>query len=340
MNKEGITKFIRRKEVLGIFLVLFIVFGFYSVKLMSASPYIVTTHKIGTYREEGTLKHEAYLEPNDLYGYRLTMDNYPIPLVDRFLLTYTYRSQPPLSEGSYHIVVKAEYYVNKGSEEIVLWEEPLFDERGNLTDGGFTAEYVLDMKGFENTSKRISSELGVKRLKNRITIETTVTGTGSVGGREIRENFDHTVELVRDSTAELYYFTDTSKAEKRALTETVRTEKDASVLGITSALGTAQTVTTVLALLMLIPLLGYVYTSRAPKDELAKIRPYVVKGAPGPVEKVVELKTPKDLETTFELIDKPILHYIEGDEEVYAIIDNGVSYEYRKLLPGEGKEAN
>ncbi|NJE03762.1 DUF5305 family protein [Thermococcus sp. MV11] len=340
MNKKSVAKFIGRKEVLGVFLILFMVFAFYSVKLMSASPYVVTTQRVGTYSEEGTLKHEAYLEPNDLYGYRVTMDEYPIPLVDRFLLIYDYRSSPPLKEGSYHILVKAEYYVNKGSDEVVLWEEVLFDERGNLTGGAFTSEYVLDMKDFSNTSNRITSELGVRRLKNRITIEATVTGTGTVGDRKITESFDHSVELIRDPTAELYYFTDTSKVEKRALTETLRTEKEASVLGFSGNLGTAQTASTVLAALMLIPLLGYVYISRKPKDELAGIREYMVKGAPGTVEKVVTLKTPKDLETTFELIDRPILHYREGDEEVYAIIDDGVSYEYRKPLPEKEKEAS
>ncbi|ASJ08436.1 hypothetical protein A3L11_03980 [Thermococcus siculi] len=340
MKKESVTKFIRRKEVLGIFLVLFIVFGFYSVKLMSANPYVVNTQRIGTYREEGTLKHEAYLKPNELYGYRVTMDDYPIPLVDRFILRYTYHSEPQLSEGSYHVVVRAEYYVNKGSEEIVLWDEKLFEERGDLTNGGFTTEYVLDMGKFATDSGEIAKELGVKRLKNRITIETTVNGKATVGGKEISEDFDHSVELIRDSAAELYYFTDTSKAEKRALTERTVTENDATVLGITSDLGTAKVVTTVLAALMLLPLLGYVYVSRPPKDELSKVRPYVVKGAPGEVEKVVALKTPKDLETTFELVDKPILHYIEGDEEVYAIIDDGVSYEYRRPLPQEEEKAN
>ncbi|NJE45853.1 hypothetical protein E3E35_00205 [Thermococcus sp. GR7] len=51
-------------------------------------------------------------------------------------------------------------------------------------------------------------------------------------------------------------------------------------------------------------------------------------------------RTPKDLETTFELLDKPILHYIDGEEEVHAIIDDGISYEYRKPLPKEEKKDN
>ncbi|WP_234394306.1 hypothetical protein [Thermococcus piezophilus] len=125
-----------RKEVLGAFLVLFLIFGFYSVKLMSAHHYVVSSEILGTYTGEGTLNHAAFLNPNTLYGYLVTMDNYPISLVNRFLLTYTYKSNPVLTDGTYHVTGTVEYYVNKGNEEVVLWEETLFDEKGQLQDGG------------------------------------------------------------------------------------------------------------------------------------------------------------------------------------------------------------
>ncbi|ASJ03877.1 hypothetical protein A3L01_00255 [Thermococcus barossii] len=340
MKKEDISRFIRRKDVLGAFLVLFLVFGFYSVKLMSASPYVVNTQTLGTFREEGQLKHAAYLKPNELYGYMVFRDEYPISLVDRFLLTYTYRSGPPLSSGTYEVTGKVIYYVNKGSDEVIMWEETLFDEKGKLQEGGFTVEYTLDMNKLNELSANVAEELGMKRLNRRVIITTSVKGTGKVGGKTINENFDQEVELVRDGGAGLYYFTDTTKSAKRTLTKTTREEVSATVLGVESDLDTAKVVTTLLALLMLIPLVGYVYTARPPKDELAKIKPYIVKGAPGPVQKRVVLKTPNDLETTFELVDKPILHYIDGEDEVFAIIDDGISYEYRKPLPKEGDGAN
>lgn len=156
-------------------------------------------------------------------------------------------------------------------------------------------------------------------------------------GKEIHESFSHEIELIKDSTAELYYFTNPTKTTKKTLTETVKEEVSASVLGITSDVGTAKTVTTALALLILMPLLGYVYTARTPYDKIKKMRPYIVKGAPGEVQKKVVLRTPKDIETTFELLDKPIPHYIEG-EDVYAIIEGDISYEYRKPLPEEKKD--
>ena len=340
MKKEDLAKFMKRKEVLGVFVVLFLVFGFYSVKLMSASPYVVNTHRLGTFREEGTLKHGAYLKPNELYGYLVFKEDYPISLVDRFLLTYEYRTTPPMTEGAYRITGTAVYYVNKGNEEIVMWEEPLFEYKGGLKDGDFTAEYTLDMNELAKRSAEISEDLGMKRLKRRIVIDVWIEGLATVNGKTIKEKFTHEIELVRDSTAGLYYFNEPTKSESRVLTQTTREEARASVLGIRSSVDTAKVVTTLLALVTLIPIIGYVYYSRPPKDELAKIRKYIVKGAPGPVQKRVVLKTPKDLETTFELVDKPILHYIDGEDEVFAIIEDGISYEYRKPLPQEGDEAN
>lgn len=340
MKKEDIIRFIKRKEVFGVFLVLFLVFGFYSVKLMSASPYVVNTHRLGVFREEGTLQHGAYLKPNELYGYLVFKDEYPVSLVDRFLLTYTYRTSPKMSEGAYRITGTAVYYVNKGNDEVVLWEEPLFEYKGGLKDGGFTAEYVLDMGELGERSKEIAEDLGMKRLKRRIMISVWVEGLATVNGKVIKEEFTHEIELVRDSTAGLYYFTEPTKTGSRVLTKSVRKEATASVLGINSSVDTAKVVTTLLALLALIPVIGYVYYSRPPKDELAKVRAYIVKGAPGPVQKRVVLKTPEDLKRTFELVDKPILHYIDGEDEVFAVIDEGISYEYRKPLPREEEEAN
>ncbi len=37
----------------GAFLILFLLFAFYSVKFMSASPYVVKTQKLGTFSDMG-----------------------------------------------------------------------------------------------------------------------------------------------------------------------------------------------------------------------------------------------------------------------------------------------
>lgn len=336
---KRIGEFLRRREVLGAFLVLFLVSGFYSMKLIGTGEYDVRSRRIGTYVEEGKLKHEAYLRPNELYGYRVGMENYPIPMVERFILTYDYRSRPGL-KGTYDLTVRREYYVTRGSEEIVLWEDRLFESSGRLTNGSFRDQYVLDLRVLGERGEEIAEELGVKRLRSRVTVEAVVRGGTAVGGRELSESFHHSVELVKDPTAGLYYFTKTEKVERRPITVT-RTEKTTvKVLGVETDVGTARTVTASLTLLSLLPLVGYAYTARKGNDGLKKIRPYIVRGSPENVDRVIYLKTSGDLERAFELIDRPIVHYSDGGDEVFAIIDGNVAYEYRRSSGGKGEKAN
>ncbi|ASJ10391.1 hypothetical protein A3L12_03280 [Thermococcus sp. P6] len=330
MKRKKLNGFFRRKETLGVFLILFVVFAFYSLKFMSANPYVVNTERTGTFREAGELRQTAYLKPNELYGTVVSRGEYPISLVRGFRLEYTYSSDPALEEGTYEVTGRAVYYVNRGSEEAVLWEETLFEERGELQDGGFTVEKTLDMEKLDGISSNVSEELGIKRLNRRITVTARVSGSGEAGGERITEKFDHTAELVRDGGAGLYYFTNTNSTVRKTLTSSSREKVSASLLGITMDLGTARIVTPLVAMLMLIPPIGYLYTSRPEKDELGRIRGYVVEGKPGEVRERITVKTPGDLEKVFELVDRPVLHYVDGDDEVFAIIDGGTSYEYRK----------
>jgi len=340
MMKRKISKFLRRKWVLGTFLLLFVVFGLYSLKLMSAQTYVVSTRSLGAFEAEGKLSHVGVFGNNTLYGASASMENYPLPLVEEFKMTYDYASNPRLSEGNYTLLVKATYYVTKGTEEVVLWEETLFRDEGKLKDGSFSSSYTLNLIDLDNRSTEIAKELGIKRLRRRVTVTATVNGKGKLGGKEVVERFTHTSELVRDSSAELYYFADTTKKESRPFTETSTSKANTTVFGISSDVESAQTATAVLALLMLAPLLGYVYLGRGPKDEMKRLKPYMVKGAPRKVERKVYLRTEKDLEKAFDLLDKPIMTYIDGEEEVYVIIDDGVAYEYRKPLPGAKRTAN
>jgi len=338
--KRKISKFLGRKWVIGAFLLLFVVFGLYSLKLMSAQPYVVSTKSLGTFTAEGKLSHVGVFGNNTLYGSSAAMEDYPLPLVEEFRMTYDYRSNPGLSDGNYTFVVKATYYVSKGTQEVVLWEETLFEDKGQLTDGSFSSGYNLNLTELDNRSAEIAKELGIKRLKRRITVTAAVDGTGTVGSRKVTESFTHTSELVRDSSAELYYFVDTAKGESKPFTETSTSRANTTVFGISSDVEAAQNATAALALLMLVPLVGYVYLGRGPKDEMKKLRPYIVKGAPKKVDRNVYLRTEEDLEKAFDLLDKPIMTYIDGEEEVYVIIDDGVAYEYRKPLPGAKKTAN
>lgn len=52
------------------------------------------------------------------------------------------------------------------------------------------------------------------------------------------------------------------------------------------------------------------------------LKNYTVEG------KRVELASPKDLERVFELVDRPTIHYRDGDTDAYVIANGETVYEY------------
>ena len=332
IDKEKLKKWVTRREVLAVSLVLFLFFGFYSIKLMGASSVVTIQQTVGKYTQEGELIHVALLKNNTLYGEKLRREEYPIPLVESFVITYSYRFTPMTSiKGTYLTQGIVQYTVNKGSEEVILWEEKLFEKSGELKDGKFTVQYELNLTKLGNRTNQIIEQLGLKRLNRKIMFITRVNLKGSVYGREITESFEHSSSLVRDSGAGLYYFTNEKESMQKAVMEKGTKRTVVRIAGLPFYADTAKKVALILALLFLTPLIGGVYTIRAqrPKNEFKDLRAYITEGAPIHVEKKVILATKDDLKKTFDLLDKPILHYKEGEEDVYTIIDGNIAYEYR-----------
>ncbi|WP_461865323.1 DUF5305 family protein [Thermococcus sp.] len=340
-KKEKIKGYLKKRGVLAIFLVLFLIFGFYSIKLMSARPYSITRETVGGYTQEGKLIHSATLRDNSLYGSTLQSDYYPIPLVKELILKYAYTFTPSKSiTGTYDVIGTVKYSVNRGDKNVVLWEDKLFEDKGNLKDGKFTIEYHMNISEINKRESEISKQLGIRRLRRSISITVNVKTKGKVYNKAVLENFEHTISLMEDSNAGLYYFNNPEKVVKRTITTSTQKKNAVNFFGIQVDIETARVVAPILALIFLIPLVGGVYTikSTMPTDELRRIRPYIVEGMPGKVEKRILLSTPEDLEKTFELIDKPILHYIDNGEEFYVIIDGNIAYEYRRLLEEDLEE--
>ncbi|EHR78282.1 hypothetical protein OCC_12791 [Thermococcus litoralis DSM 5473] len=331
--KEKLKDMVTRREVLAVSLVLFLFFGFYSIKLMGVSSVVTTQQTVGKYTQEGELIHVALLKNNTLYGERLSREEYPIPLVESFVVTYSYRFTPMTSiRGTYNTQGIVQYTVNRGSEEVVLWEEKLFEKSGELKDGKFAVQYELNLTKLANRTSEIVEQLGLKRLNRKITFVTRVNVEGNVYGRKITESFEHSSSLVRDSSAGLYYFTNEKESMQKTVIEKGAKKTVVRIIGLPFYADTAKKVAPILALLFLTPLLGGVYTIRAqrPKNEFKDLSPYITEGAPIHVEKRAILATKEDLKKTFDLLDKPILHYKDGEEDVYTIIDGNIAYEYRK----------
>ena len=337
MNKENLKekmkKFVTRKEVLAVSLVLFLFFAFYSLKLMNVRTTTLTQKMIGRYSHEGQLTHMAILKNNTLYGETLRREEYPSPLVESFVITYSYSFTPPVAsiKGTYITKGIVQYTVNRGSEEIVLWEDKLFEKSGKLKEVKFSVQYELNLTELANRTSEITKQIGLRRLNRKITFITKVNVNGEVYGKKISEAFEQNSTLVKDGSSGLYYFTNEKKSIEKIVTKKESKRTVVRILGLPFYADTAKKLAPILALLFLTPLLGGVYTIRAqrPKNEFKDLKAYITEGAPIHVEKRVILATKEDLKKTFDLLDKPILHYKDGEEDVYTIIDGNIAYEYR-----------
>lgn len=330
---EHIKRYITRKEVLAALVVLVFVFSFYSVKAMSLRPYSTYTEKVGQYSQKGVLYHTALLKNNTLYGDTLSREDYPIPLVDGFMLTYRYRFTPgDVVRGNYSLVGRVIYSVSKGKDEVVLWQEELFRKEGDLKNGEFVENFDLNMSTLDNRTAEIVKELGLKRVNRKIVFETNVNVIGVIAGREVKENFGQNMSLVKDGSAGLYYFTNTEESSQRTLTSRITKENYVTKFGITMRARTAKKVFPLLALIFLTPLMGGIYTIRAqaPPRRFKDLEAYIIEGFPGEVRKKVVLASREDLKKAFDLVDKPIMHYVDVEDEVYVIVDGEVAYEYRE----------
>ncbi|MCD6525358.1 MAG: hypothetical protein J7K48_10340, partial [Thermococcus sp.] len=193
----------------------------------------------------------------------------------------------------------------------------------------------FNLTDMEISLKRIREGTGLYRAEADVYLLVEVASNE-------REAFVQKVSLTRDGGGMLT-LKGTEKENKKVIRHVNTTVNKVSFLGKEVNVSTARTVFPAMAVLFIIPPLGFAYLSRERKvDELKGLRKFIVEGVPSDIGTIdpVNLESVEDLEKVFDLVDKPIVHYRQDGEDVYAIVDGDVVYEYRKPLPGEGKEAN
>lgn len=330
IKMENIVNVLSRKGVVGVLVVLLLFTSFYSLKALGAPDTLRMTEKTSGYSSVGMLTHTALLANNTLYGRTLSRDYYPAPLVEGFVLNYRYHFTPgDVVRGNYTISGKVTYYVTRGKDKVILWEEPLLYESGQLENGAFSKDFALDMVKLANETERISEQLDMRRITRDVTYSVRVNVIGIIKGNTVEESFSQDMSLARDASANLYYFTNTEKSNSGSVTETRVEPTTISVLGVNVKSATAKVLFPILSFILLTPLLGGVYTITASRERHTGLEGYIVEGAPPFVEKKVHLKSFEDLKKTFELLDRPIIHY-KDDGDVYVMVDEGVAYEYRE----------
>nr|WP_255454079.1 MULTISPECIES: DUF5305 family protein [unclassified Thermococcus] len=261
------------------------------------------------------------------------MKYYPKDITESISGVYVYTFTPGKDiTGKYKLTIVTTYYVSKGKEKIILWEETLVESEGELENGIMGEAISFNLADLNKRTEEIKKGLGIKRFSKDTKIIVQVSARGNVNGKKVYEKFEQTINMVVDSTNGLIYFTNEEAEIKNNLVETNVKTNFLSLLGKPVSVSTARKVFPLLAFLSTLPVFGMIYTAKAnaPKDRLKDLRRYIIEGVPSDVDKKITLATEDDLKKTFELIDKPILHYQEDDSEVYAIVDDGVLYEYRR----------
>ncbi|WP_457752579.1 DUF5305 family protein [Thermococcus sp.] len=330
MDLKNINK---KKIGFAVLIVVFLVFSAYSVVALQKEPETITSKKVGSYIQRGVFQHKAFFSNTSLYGDVKSMKYYPKDITESISGVYVYTFTPGEDiTGKYKLTIITTYYISKGKEKIVLWEEKLTEREGELENGMMGEAITFNLKDMNERMEAVKEGLGIRRISRDIKIEVHVLAEGKVNGKEVNEKFDQTINMVIDSGNGLIYFTnDEAESKKNIIDKNVQVNY-ISFFGKPITVATARKLFPILTLISALPIFGMVYTAKAkgPKDGLKDLRRYMIEGIPNKVDKRITLATEEDLKRTFELIDKPIMHYQEGSSDVYAIIDNGVVYEYRK----------
>ncbi|WP_324735130.1 DUF5305 family protein [Thermococcus sp. SY098] len=330
---KNIKRINKKKVGFVIAIAVFLLFSAYSAVALQKDPETITSQKVGRYIQRGVFQHKAFFSNTSLYGDVKSMKYYPKDITESISGVYVYTFTPGDDiTGKYKLTIVTTYYISKGKEKIVLWEDKLVEREGELENGMMGEAITFNMKDMNRRMEAVKEGLGVRRISRETKIVVQVLAKGKVNGKYVKEEFDQTINMVIDSGNGLIYFTnDEVEAKKNIIDKNVQVNY-VSFLGKPITVAKARKLFPILALLSALPIFGMVYTekTKTPRDELKDLRRYMIEGIPNKVDKKITLATEEDLKRTFELIDKPIMHYQEGNSDVYAIVDNGVVYEYRR----------
>ncbi len=299
------------KKFIAAMLALAAVFGYASITAFATQEYSVIVEKIGETGSLGYVEHEALLKNNTLYGSRLAAEKYPLALVKELNARYVYESKSG-GNGSYTLTGNVIY----SSGDTVLWKDELFRKSGSFEKSAVVS-FSLNVTGLRDRIKNVTSQLGVRRMSAAIVFDfATVSG---------EETFDHSFRLVMDPVGLLYFENGEKVDVKPVVSKSVQPN---TIFGID--VRTARMTFLPPFLAAVLPAIYGSFRILSTRSKKLGIERYVVDGRFSNVERVVMLEDIEDLKRTFELVDKPVIKCTNENHEVYAIIDDGIAYVYRR----------
>ena len=324
-----------RKKVLKIALAvslgLAVLFGAYAgIAYMKEPTTTKVTYKT-LYVEKGELVHSGFFTNETVYKNSTSLEYYPTKITSLIVGNYTY-STMPREDGHYTALLHINYYVTSNKKKVYIANTTKSLENADFT-GTFSIPMILNITEMDSTLQEIREGTGLYRAESEVYMVVNVN-------IENRDTFTHKITLVRD-TSGMLRLADSKKEYKKVERYTNTTVNYLNFAGKDVSVSTGRTAFPTLAMLFLIPPLGFAYTKkgRKKKDELKGLSKFIVNGIPSEIGTAdpIELNSVKDLERVFDLVDKPIVHYVEDHQDIYVITDGEMIYRYRRLRPKEDK---
>lgn len=297
-----------------------VLFGAYSGLAYSRTPITTKATYSTLYTEEGHFRHTGVFSNETIYRSGISLKYYPSKITEELLGNYTFRLSPQAT-GRYEATLHINYYVSSARKKVYILNETSSLGQGTFS-GSFTVPIKFNMTALDERLKEIRDGTGLYRAEREVYVTVKVISKD-------KEPFTQEIRLNRDASGMLY-FTGSDKEYKKVVRNVSTTTNSLSFAGSDVGVSTARTVFPAMALLFAIPPAGFIYTKRERKpDKLKGLRKYMVEGTAPSAKRKVELSSPKDLERVFELVDRPIVHYRDGETDVYVVTDGGTVYEYR-----------
>lgn len=319
--------------LLAVSIGLAVLFGGYSAAAYLRSPTTTEVSYRTLYVERGSLSHMGFFSNETVYKNGTSLGYYPEKITREIRGAYDYATSPA-GKGTYSAVLRADYYVTANKERISLKNTTIKHWEGDFS-GSFSIPVDFNMTELTGALTELREGTGLYRASSDVYLTVSVSVPG-------RETFTQRIKLVRN-TAGMLTFEGSSKSYKKVERRVNTTVNTVDFLGKDVAVSTGRTVFPIMAFAFALPPLGFAYTKREkkPKDELKGLRKFIVDGTPTEAAAdPVELRSVEDLERVFDLVDKPIVHYTRDGSDVYAVVDGGIIYEYRRSLSSEGKKAS
>lgn len=317
-----------RNKVLKVTMVVFIgmavLFGAYAVAAYSTPPSTtMVTYKV-LYKERGEFSHIGFFSNESVYRNGTSLTYYPGKITRVINGSYMYTITPEKS-GDYIVVLRTDYYVTANKKRFYIMNTTRGSWSGEFS-GSFSVPVTFDIGRLEGDLKEVRDGTGLYRANGDtyLLVEVRIPG---------KDPFTQKVSLTTDSSGMLG-LSGATKDYKKVGRYTNTTVHSMTFGGKEIGVSEGRTLFPAMAFLFLLPPLGFAYSrrERKPPDEMKSLRKFIVEGVPSEIEAMdpVALNSVEDLEKVFDLVDKPVVHYVEGNHDVYAIVDGEVIYEYRR----------